>query len=131
VLNCVYERVRHSPSRVTFADSQKHNRTHEDASDADLEALRYTDRRKSAGKKAEVPIEDTLAALTVEPTAELANEAEDPFKDVPVLSRTTGELYLFDTDTDVFVIQEKEVAVDMASNGDFESKCKHRNGADS
>jgi hypothetical protein len=80
--------------------------------------LRYTDRRKSAEKKVadEEPVENKLAALTVEP-------AEDPFKDVPVLSRTMAELYLFDTETDVFVIQEKEVSVDMASNGDFESEC--------
>jgi hypothetical protein len=59
-------------------------------------------------------VEDKMANLTV--------ESEDPFKDVPVLSRTQAELYLFDTETDVFVIQEKEVDVDMASNGDYESK---------
>jgi hypothetical protein len=63
-------------------------------------------------------VEEKLAALSVEPTV----ETEDPFKDVPVLSRTTAELYLFDTETDVFVIQEKDVDVDMASNGDFESE---------
>jgi hypothetical protein len=38
-----------------------------------------------------------------------------------VLSRVTAELYLFDTQTDMFVIQEKDVQVDIASNGDFES----------
>lgn len=59
-------------------------------------------------------MEDKLANLTV--------EAEDSFKDVPVLSRTQAELYLFDTETDVFVIQEKEVYVDMASNGDYDSE---------
>lgn len=67
----------------------------------------------------EEPVEDKLAALKVE---EPATVTEDPFKDVPVLSRTAAELYLFDTETDVFVIQEKAVDVDMASNGDFESK---------
>lgn len=46
----------------------------------------------------------------------------DPFKDIPVLSRTSAELYLFDTDTDVFVIQEKDVDVDMVSNGDYDGK---------
>jgi hypothetical protein len=67
-------------------------------------------------------VEDKLAALTVEsPESPEDTETEDPFKDVPVLSRTTAELYLFDTETDVFVIQEKEVDVDMASNGDFDS----------
>lgn len=37
-----------------------------------------------------------------------------------MLSRTKGELYLFDTDTDVFVIQERDVDVDLASNGQFD-----------
>lgn len=48
--------------------------------------------------------------------------AEDPFKDVPVLSKTPAELYLFDTESDMFTIQEKEVQVEVASNGDFESE---------
>jgi len=41
---------------------------------------------------------------------------------VPVLSKTQAELYLFDTDTDIFVIQEKEVEVDIALNGEFECR---------
>jgi hypothetical protein len=89
--------------------------------------LTYSEKAKSAKRKEEddQPVEDKLAALTVEgsesPEDPESQEAEDPFKDVPVLSRTTAELYLFDTETDVFVIQEKEVDVDMASNGDFDS----------
>ena len=46
----------------------------------------------------------------------------DPFKDVPVLSQTHAELYLFDTDADVFVIQEKDVDVDIALNAEYDSK---------
>jgi len=60
--------------------------------------------------------------------AEAAPVVEDPFKDVPVLSRTTAELYLFDTETDMFVIQEKEVQVDIAENGTFESECYMKPG---
>jgi hypothetical protein len=95
-----------------------------------LKALTYTEKAKAKTPRKtqdNEPVEDKLAALTVSNTAETQAEAEaedaaeDPFKDVAVLSRTTAELYLFDTETDVFVIQEKEVDVDMASNGDFES----------
>jgi hypothetical protein len=56
------------------------------------------------------------------PEEEAAPAVEDPFKDVPVLSRTSAELYLFDTETDMFVIQEKDVQVDIAENGTFESE---------
>lgn len=108
-----------------FADDQKYNRSHEEASENDLKALTYSEKAKSAKRKEEddEPVEDKLAALSVESAENPeTTEAEDPFKDVPVLSRTTAELYLFDTETDVFVIQEKEVAVDMASNGDFDSE---------
>ena len=51
---------------------------------------------------------------------ETTQPASDPFADVPVLSKTRAELYLFDTETDVFVIQEKEVDVDMALNGEYD-----------
>lgn len=47
---------------------------------------------------------------------------EDPFADVPILHRATSELYLFDTEADIFVIQEKEVTADLASNGDHDSE---------
>lgn len=62
---------------------------------------------------ADSALEDHFSSLTV---------TSDPFKDVPILSRTTAELYLFDTETDVFVIQEKEVNVDMASNDEYDSE---------
>lgn len=39
---------------------------------------------------------------------------------MPILHRAKGELYLFDTETDVFVIQEKDVDVDMASNAPYD-----------
>jgi len=132
VLNCVYERVSSYLRSVAEADGQKFNRSHEDASDADLKALTYVEKVKAKSprkKQDDVSVEDKLAALAVtnkepEVEAESETETEDPFQDVPVLSRTTAELYLFDTETDVFVIQEKEVDVDMASNGDFESTFK-------
>jgi len=120
--------------RLRGAHDQKYNRSHEDASNADLKALTYSEKAKyNSRKQDDEPVEDKLAALSVgsaaktpqdaeaKAEADTAPEAEDPFQDVPVLSRTTAELYLFDTETDVFVIQEKEVDVDMASNGDFES----------
>lgn len=92
-----------------------------------MKALTYTEKVKSKSsrkKQDDEPVEDKLAALTVDstvPEATPETETADPFDYVPVLSRTTAELYLFDTETDVFVIQEKEVDVDMASNGDYES----------
>ena len=132
VLNCVYERVSFHKRMIATADGQKFNRSHEDASDADLKALTHVEKFKAKSprkKQDDVSVEDKLAALAVTnqetaPEAEAEAETEDPFQDVPVLSRTTAELYLFDTETDVFVIQEKEVDVDMASNGDFESTFK-------
>jgi hypothetical protein len=64
------------------------------------------------------------AEVSMFPDAALeSSQPSDPFKDVPILFRSSAELYLFDTDTDVFVIQEKEVAVDLASNGEYDSEC--------
>jgi hypothetical protein len=65
-----------------------------------------------------------LASLTLASDVEDTTPADavDPFKEVPVLFRTFAELYLFDTSADVFVIQEKEVDVDLASNGDYDSE---------
>ena len=72
-----------------------------------------------------------MQALKFDPSAPAAKDgeeapevevAEDPFKDVPILSKTPAELYLFDTESDMFTIQEKEVQVEVASNGDFESE---------
>lgn len=90
--------------------------------------MRYSDKSKRAIKEEDdEPVEDKLAALTV---ASGSQAKEDPFKDVPVLSRTKGELYLFDTETDVFVIQEKDVDVDMASNGEYDSEFPHLPASD-
>jgi hypothetical protein len=55
----------------------------------------------------------TMSSLSVSPV--------DPFGSVPVLSRTSAELYLFDIDADMFVIQEKDVQVDIASNEEYDS----------
>ncbi|WVR00053.1 hypothetical protein IAU59_007195 [Kwoniella sp. CBS 9459] len=96
-----------------FVSNKKYSRSHDEATDAELEALKYDEKPKlTAPRPAEAPLEDQIANLSVQ---------EDPFKDVPVLHRATAELYLFDTDTDVFVIQEKEVDADLASNGDYET----------
>ncbi|WVF72856.1 hypothetical protein IAT40_007674 [Kwoniella sp. CBS 6097] len=115
LLHCIYERVSawHRELRLC----QKYSRSHDEATDAELEALKYDEKPKitveaSAKAPVETPLEDQIANLSVQ---------EDPFKDVPVLHRATAELYLFDTETDVFVIQEKEVDADLASNGDFEN----------
>ncbi|KAL7422730.1 Vacuolar import and degradation protein 27 [Cryptotrichosporon argae] len=111
VLHCIYER--------------KYQRSHDLALDDDLEALRYIEPSApatpaKAGKgKGTSPTKSPVAAAVAESPAEDA-PAEDPFKDVPVLHKALAELYLFDLETDVFVIQEKEVEVDLASNGDFD-----------
>lgn len=95
-----------------------------------MKALRYSDKpKREAASHSDEPVQDKLAALKVD-SEEAEGEAEaapepatrDPFQDVPVLSRTKAELYLFDTETDVFVIQEKDVDVDMASNGEYDSE---------
>jgi hypothetical protein len=39
-----------------------------------------------------------------------------------------AELYLFDTDTDVFVLQEKSVSVDLASNGEYDGQSNSKRG---
>ena len=78
-----------------------------EASEAELEALKYTE------SKVETPLEDHFSVLAV---------TSDPFENVPTLSRTHAELYFFDTDTEVFVIQEKEVDVDIAANGDYDGR---------
>nr|XP_031859921.1 uncharacterized protein CI109_004528 [Kwoniella shandongensis]KAA5526993.1 hypothetical protein CI109_004528 [Kwoniella shandongensis] len=102
VLHCVYER--------------KYLRSHDEATDAELEALKFDEKSKaplkSTSTTSPLALEEQLSTLTV---------SEDPFKDVPVLHRAVAELYLFDTETDVFVIQEKEVDADMASNGEFDT----------
>ncbi|WVW85564.1 hypothetical protein I302_107602 [Kwoniella bestiolae CBS 10118] len=97
-----------------FVSSKKFLRSHEEATDAELEALKFNE--KSAEPTPPLApletVEDKLSSLSV---------ADDPFKDVPVLHRAKAELYLFDLETDVFVIQEKEVNADLASNGEYDT----------
>jgi hypothetical protein len=90
-----------------LVDCQKHSRSHEEASDEELQSL------KNTGK--------TNAAAPEATSSDVG--AEDPFKNVPVLFQSSAELYLFDTEADVFVIQEKKVTVDMASNAEYDSEC--------
>lgn len=47
---------------------------------------------------------------------------EDPFQDVPILHRASADLYVFDTETELFVIQESNVSADLAENAEFDSK---------
>ena len=54
----------------------------------------------------------------------LPQATNDPFKDVPVLSTTKAQLYLFDTESDMFVSQEKEVTVETALNAPYESRSR-------
>ncbi|WOO85774.1 Vacuolar import and degradation protein 27 [Vanrija pseudolonga] len=98
LLRCIYER--------------KYHRSHEGASEAELEALKYQEPEQTEAPQAVIE----KAAGAEEPS-----EHEDPFKDVPVLHSAKGELYLFDTEADVFVIQEKDVDADLASNGAFDT----------
>jgi hypothetical protein len=47
--------------------------------------------------------------------------AEDPFEGVEIKHRTKAELYLFDTETDMFVAQgDEEVTMDIAVNAEFD-----------
>nr|XP_019011523.1 cytoplasmic protein [Kwoniella pini CBS 10737]OCF50304.1 cytoplasmic protein [Kwoniella pini CBS 10737] len=101
LLHCVFER--------------KHGRSHEDATDTELEALKFNDESVS-DQKSVAP-----ATPKKEKTLPEAAVAEDPFKDVPILHRSSAELYLFDLETEVFVIQEKEVYADLASNGEYDT----------
>ncbi|WWC93835.1 hypothetical protein V866_000671 [Kwoniella sp. B9012] len=99
-----------------FVSSKKYLRSHEEATDAELEALKFTE------KLAALPISSTHSHPSEDgPSSSSVPVAEDPFKDVPILHRAQAELYLFDIDTDVFVIQEKEVHADLASNGDYDT----------
>lgn len=91
---------------------QKFSKPHEEASDEDLSRLRYDGETQ----------DDSASGPSNSFDDPTAPAQEDPFKDVPVLSRTPAELYVFDTDTDSFVMQEKDVSVDIASNAEFDSK---------
>ncbi|KAK8854741.1 hypothetical protein IAR55_003480 [Kwoniella newhampshirensis] len=78
---------------------------------------RFDERKKTSTKA----INELTSPAELERQMSSLSVNEDPFKDVPVLHRAIAELYLFDTDTDVFVIQEKEVDADMAANGGFDT----------
>ena len=110
ILNCMYERVSSLFLRTRGGSDwrQKYQRSHAQATPEDLERL------KSGGTD-DPSLEGQLADLSLKP-------AEDPFKDVPVLSHTPAELYLFDTEADVFVSQEKQVHVDIAANAEYDSE---------
>lgn len=126
---------------ATITDSQKFLRSHDLASDDDLEALKYLPDAPKSKSAPTSPLKAMQAAVPVAPIvpvneaatpekpvetapaeAEAEAEAEDPFDGIPILHRAPAELYLFDLDADVFVIQEKDVSVDMASNGTYDSK---------
>jgi hypothetical protein len=94
---------------------QKFSTSHEEATEADIEALRYREREAE-------PVVQTTVQDEVSVGADNGEEVDDPFKGIPILHRAPAEIYLFDTQMDVFVIQEKEVSVELASNGDFDSE---------
>lgn len=122
--------------------------SHDLASEEDLEALKYFEEPKprsapSSPRNVEnsIPTPAPLAAVAAAAAAASATQAsvpgtehpeeheaeaeiDDPFEGIPILHRAPAELYLFDLDADVFVIQEKDVSVDMASNGDYDSECR-------
>jgi hypothetical protein len=80
--------------------------------------------RVASGGELETAPEETfpvdMAALNV--THGTTDPPTDPFADIPVLSRAPAELYVFDTETDMFVLQEKAVQVDIADNGEYDSE---------
>lgn len=94
MLHCIFER--------------KYSQSHETATSSQLEALKYSGDDESAVRPAEAS------------TSPDATE-NDPFKDVPVLLRSPAELYLFDTASDMFVLQEKDVQVDLAANAQYDT----------
>lgn len=67
-------------------------------------------------------VTDTIDETSTAADSPQPASAADPFQDVPILSTSDAELYLFDTDADVFVIQAKTVKVQMASNGPYDSQ---------
>lgn len=118
---------------MSVADIQKFSRSHDLASEADLEALKYFPEESKSSptspSKAEKDIASALEKVAIstpdadaEAAAETEGESEDPFDGIPILHRAPAELYLFDLDADVFVIQEKDVSVDMASNGEYDGE---------
>lgn len=140
LLQCIYERV--GCTSWDHADRQKYSRSHDLASEDDLEALKYFEEPKApsapsspqrsikaapasvtpVAAAAVLPEEEVHPEAAAAEAAEAEAEAEDPFEGIPILHRANAELYLFDLDADVFVIQEKDVSVDMASNGEYDSE---------
>lgn len=88
--------------------------------------MKQVEPEEGAGE-AVAPSTPGKAVAAIEPGDKEPVAAEDPFKDVPILHRAKGELYLFETERDVFVIQEKDVDVDMASNAPYDSRYRQRN----
>lgn len=114
VLQCMYER--------------KYQKSHDSASDADLEALKWrappktpAASRRLARRSATTPTPEPSASISPSPAvvAEPPVE-EDPFKDVPILHTDKGNLYLFDVEAETFVLQEEAVTVDIAEGGPFD-----------
>jgi hypothetical protein len=111
LLQCVYER--------------KFQRSHDLASEEDLEALKYVEPEPVVAPPAALEGSPSRAAAAVPAAVAAADEEdEDPFKDVPVLHTAKAEMYLFDTEADLFVIQERDVDADLASNGLYDSESK-------
>ncbi|KIR58981.1 cytoplasmic protein [Cryptococcus bacillisporus CA1873] len=103
LLHCMFER--------------KYLRSHEEATDEQLQALKYTEEHdipKTAARPEDITLETQLSSLGLE-------DSEDPFQNVPILHRASADLYVFDTETELFVIQESNVSADLAENTEFDT----------
>lgn len=119
-LQCVYER--------------KFQRSHEAASDADLEALKPKGAKKeaaaaavttptaaadkgkgkSAGKKSDTPAAPAKPLVPAAPTESFPVEGEPD-----ILLETTADLYLYDQSSGLFMSQEKGIKAQVAEAGQF------------
>ncbi|WVO23090.1 uncharacterized protein IAS62_004435 [Cryptococcus decagattii] len=103
LLHCMFER--------------KYLRSHEEATDEQLQALKYTEEHdipKAAARPEDITLETQLSSLGLE-------DSQDPFQNVPILHRASADLYVFDTETELFVIQESNVSADLAENTEFDT----------
>ncbi|KAE8542527.1 hypothetical protein D1P53_001307 [Cryptococcus gattii VGV] len=103
LLHCMFER--------------KYLRSHEEATDEQLQALKYTEEHdipKVAARPEDITLETQLSSLGLE-------DSEDLFQNVPILHRASADLYVFDTETELFVIQESNVSADLAENAEFDT----------
>lgn len=103
LLHCMFER--------------KYLRSHEEATDEQLQALKDTEEHdipKAATRPEDITLEAQLSSLGLE-------DSEDPFQNVPILHRASADLYVFDTETELFVIQESNVSADLAENAEFDT----------